>query len=84
MDAVGWIGSVLFAICAFPQALQVYRDGQANGLNWFFLLAWFFGEIFTLAYVLPKADIPLIANYIVNICFLGVILYFKINPRAKK
>jgi uncharacterized protein with PQ loop repeat len=84
MEIVGWIGSVLFAICAFPQALQVYRDGHAKGLNWFFLLAWFFGEIFTMAYVLPKGDIPLISNYVVNIGFLGVILYFKINPRAKK
>ena len=81
MEFFGWTGSILFAVCAFPQALQVYRQGHADGLDWFFLLAWFFGELFTLAYISPKGDIPLISNYIVNICFLCVILRYKISPR---
>lgn len=81
MEIFGWIGSILFAVCGLPQALQSYRDGNSDGLNWFFLLAWFFGEIFTMVYILPKGDIPLISNYVINICFLVVILRYKMVPR---
>ncbi len=81
MEILGWIGSILFTVCALPQTIQVWRKGNADGLDWFFLLAWFFGELFTLAYISPKGDIPLIANYAVNLVFLTVILKFKIWPR---
>ncbi len=84
MEMIGWIGSGLFAVCALPQTLSVYRAGHANGLNWFFLLAWFFGELFTLIYIAPKGDLPLICNYVINMCFLCVIIYFKIHPSDKK
>lgn len=80
MEIFGWIGSALFAVCGLPQALQSYKDKHSNGLNWFFLLAWFFGELFTLAYIYPKADYPLIANYLINLIFLAVILWYKIFP----
>lgn len=82
MELLGWIGAILFAICGLPQALQSYRDKHSRGLNWAFLLAWFFGEIFTLIYVYPKSDIPLLVNYSVNLVFLIVILWYKIFPRA--
>lgn len=77
----GWIGSALFAICGLPQALQSIKDGNSRGLNWFFLLAWFGGEIFTIIYVWPKMDLPLLANYAVNLIFLGIMLKYKIWER---
>ena len=81
MEIVGWIGSFLFSICGIPQAIQSYRDGHTRGLTWGFLAAWLGGEILTLAYVLPKADWPLITNYAVNLFFLGVLLYYKLFER---
>lgn len=78
MEIIGWMGAVLFAICGLPQAIQCYREGHANGLNWFFLLAWFFGEVLTIIYVWPKSDYPLLFNYFLNLLFLIVIIRYKI------
>ena len=78
----GWIGSALFAICGLPQALQSIKDGHSRGLNWFFILAWLGGEIFTIIYVWPKMDIPLLANYLINLIFLGIMLKYKIWERV--
>ncbi len=83
-DFFGWTGSALFAICGLPQAAQSYREKHSDGLNWYFLLAWFFGELFTLLYIWPKSDWPLIANYSVNMVMLCVILYYKINPTGRQ
>ncbi len=79
----GWLGSALFAICGLPQALQSIKDGHSRGLNWFFLLAWLFGEVFTIIYIWPKMDLPLLANYSVNLIFLMIMLKYKIWERAK-
>ena len=84
MELVGWIGAALFAICGLPQALQSLKDGHSKGLNWFFLLAWFGGELLTIVYVFPKMDLPLLANYFVNMVFLVIMLYYKLFPRGKK
>lgn len=84
LENCGWLGSILFAICGLPQAIQCYKDGHSRGLNWFFLLAWLGGEIFTIIYVFPKADYPLLANYFMNLVFLGIMLYYKIWERPEK
>lgn len=81
MEIIGWIGSILFAISGFPQALQCMKEGHSRGLAWGFLLAWLGGEIFTITYIWPKMDIPLLANYLVNLIFLGIMLRYKIWER---
>lgn len=82
LEIVGWIGSFLFAICGLPQAMQSVKDGHSRGMNWGFITAWLGGEILTIAYVLPKMDLPLLANYISNLIFLLVILRYKIWERT--
>jgi len=82
MDAIGWLGSMLFALCGLPQAIESYRKKHSRGLTWMFLLMWLFGEILTFAYVLPKMDYPLLANYVVNFLFLIVIIWFKAFPKG--
>lgn len=84
METLGWIGSVLLGICGVPQMLQSIREKHSNGLNWGFLLCWFFGEICVFFYVLPKADWPLIANYFANVVLLLVIIYYKLFPGDRK
>ena len=66
MEIIGWTGSILFAICGIPQALDSFKRGNSEGLTWAFLLMWFFGEVLTLIYVIPKLDWPLLFNYSCN------------------
>lgn len=81
MELIGWTGSILFAICGIPQAYESFRRGNAYGLTWAFLLMWFFGEVLTLIYVIPKLDYPLLFNYSCNLICLLIILRYKIKPR---
>jgi len=81
MELIGYIGSIMLAICGLPQAIESFKTKSSEGLTWGFLALWFFGEILTFAYVLPKMDLPLLINYSANIIFLLIILYFKINPK---
>ncbi len=81
METIGWIGSIMFAMCALPQAIKSVRDGHSDGLSWGFLMMWLIGEVFTLIYVAPKGHIPLIANYAGNLVLLQIMIYYKIWRR---
>lgn len=78
-EIMGWIGSICLAICGIPQAWQSYKDKHSDGISWGFVLLWAFGEIFALAYVYDKLDLPLLLNYATNILILAVILFYKIK-----
>lgn len=79
-EVVGWLGSILFSLCAVPQAWQCYRQKHADGLSWTFLLMWLTGEILTAVYVWPTQQYPLLANYFFNGLCLLVILRYRIRP----
>ena len=81
MENIGWIGSIMLAICGLPQAIESFKTKSSAGLTWGFLFLWFTGEILTFIYVLPKMDLPLLLNYSANIIFLGIIIYYKIFPK---
>jgi uncharacterized protein with PQ loop repeat len=81
-EILGWLGSICLAICGIPQAWQSYKEKHSGGISWGFILLWTFGEIFALAYVYDKLDLPLLLNYATNILILAVILYYKIKPGA--
>jgi uncharacterized protein with PQ loop repeat len=81
MENIGWIGSLLLALCGLPQAIESFKNKHSNGLTWGFILMWFIGEICTFVYIIPKMDFPLLVNYSANICFLIIIIYFKIYPK---
>jgi len=81
IEMFGWVGGILLAVCAAPQAVLCHKNGHSNGISLSFLLMWFFGEIFLTIYVFPKMHYPLIANYILNIFIAGIILWYKIKPR---
>lgn len=81
-ELLGWVGSILFALCALPQALQSYRQGHSEGLSWAFLAMWGGGEVATLLYVLEKGNLlPLLFNYGLNLVFLAVIIWYRAFPR---
>ena len=83
LSIIGWLGSICLAICGVPQAWTSYKDKHSHGISWAFLLLWAFGEIFALAYVYDKLDLPLLMNYSVNILILSIILYFKLKPQVE-
>jgi uncharacterized protein with PQ loop repeat len=82
-EIMGWLGSICLAICGIPQAWQSYKDKNSDGISWGFVILWAFGEVFALAYVYDKLDLPLLLNYATNILILGVILYYKVKPQNK-
>jgi uncharacterized protein with PQ loop repeat len=82
METIGWIGSILFAVCALPQVIQCVKDGHARGLNPLFLGLWLMGEIFILVYIWPKQDWPLLFNYTLNLVFVVIMIRYKIWERV--
>ena len=81
-EILGWLGSICLGICGIPQAWQSIKDKHSHGISWGFVLLWAFGEVFALAYVYNKLDLPLLLNYATNTLILGVILYYKIKPKT--
>lgn len=77
MEIVGWIGAILFSFCAVPQAYTSWKQKHSDGLSWYFLSMWFFGEVLTLIYVFPTFQWPLIFNYLFNMACLLVILWYR-------
>lgn len=78
-EALGWIGSLMLAFCALPQAVESWKTKSSNGVTWGLLIMWAIGEVFTFIYVWPKSDMPLLVNYSANIAFLSVIIYYKLR-----
>jgi uncharacterized protein with PQ loop repeat len=83
MEIIGWIGSILLAFCGLPQAIESYKTKSSAGITWGMLIMWFWGEIFTIIYILPKFHLPLLFNYTANVIFLSIIIYYKIKPGKK-
>jgi uncharacterized protein with PQ loop repeat len=79
MQTLGWIGSILLAICGLPQAWKSYKEKHSDGISWGFLTLWGLGELFAFVYVLSRLDYPLIFNMSINLLAISVILYYKWN-----
>lgn len=80
-DILAWIGGGMLALCALPQAISCIKTGHSRGLDWSFLLLWFFGELLMILYTFERKDIPLLTNYIVNLVFVIIMLRYKIRER---
>lgn len=83
IEMIGYIASLLFALCGLPLALQSYREKNSDHTPWSFLLMWLAGELLMQVYVLVKhgLDLPLLAQYWANTVFLLVILYYKVRKK---
>jgi uncharacterized protein with PQ loop repeat len=77
MKVIGWLGSIMLATCGAPQAWKSYRTKSSGDISSAFLSLWAAGEIFTLIYVAPTLNYPLIVNYVFNLLFIGVIVKYK-------
>jgi uncharacterized protein with PQ loop repeat len=88
-DIIGWMGSILFAICALPQVIHTFKTKRTDDLNELFLWLWFWGEVFTLCYVLLDDiankiyHVPLYFNYIFNLLMLVYLVFAKYTYNSK-
>jgi uncharacterized protein with PQ loop repeat len=80
MNKIGWIGGILLALCAVPQAWECYTTQSAAGLSWGFLGMWGAGEVCLLIATLPLRQWFLTANYVLNLLALAVIYWYKLAP----
>jgi uncharacterized protein with PQ loop repeat len=86
IEVLGWVGGALLALCGLPQAIKSWKDGHSDGISDSFLWMWFIGEVFLLIYILFKhgLDLPLVANYLINLFFIVIIIKYKYKPRKEE
>ncbi len=88
-EIVGWMGSILFAICALPQVIHTFKTKKVDDLNEFFIWLWFLGEVFTLWYIIidditnQVYHVPLYFNYTFNLIMLFYLIYAKYSYNSK-
>ncbi|WP_372642227.1 PQ-loop domain-containing transporter [Ancylomarina sp.] len=88
-EIIGWMGSILFAICALPQAIHTFKTRKVDDLNELFIWLWFSGEVFTLWYIIIDDitnqiyHIPLYFNYVFNLILLFYLIYAKYSYNSK-
>ena len=81
LEFCGWLGAILFSVCGIPQAYASYKNKNSNGISTSFIIMWFFAEIFTIIYIFPSNQIPLLMNYFVNLIIVLIIAYYKFFPK---
>ena len=83
IEFIGWIGSFLLAFCGIPQLIKgLIEPTTIKKISIWFLLTWFFGELFIMIYTFVYAfKWPLIFNYLINLSTLiGILsIYFLYN-----
>lgn len=82
LETIGWIGSVLLAICGAKEAYLAWKTKDCH-ISWYMLITWGLGEVLTLIPVILHIKSPfLIFNYLINSFFIGMMIYYK--AKAKK
>lgn len=81
MSIIAWVGGVMLAICALPQAWQCYKDRHADGLNHGFLFLWGGGEVLLAIYTFYLGEWALLFNYATNILLIAVMYRYKLWPK---
>lgn len=76
METVAFIGNFLLALCGLPLAIDAIKTKDPK-VPTSFLFVWGLGEVLTLIYVLYLMDIYLIMNYMTNLTFIGIVIYYK-------
>lgn len=85
VEYIGYAASALFAFCGLPQAIKAYRTKSAEDVSMLFLLMWGGAEELMPIYVYATHgfDVPLMANYFLNLVFVCVILRYKVKPKTE-
>ncbi len=84
LELCGWIGSILLAVCAFPEVWTAIKTKKCN-LNVWTIVLWLVGEIFVLipiCILAPKGW--LILNGGANVAITSILVYYKFNGVRRK
>lgn len=85
INAVGWLGSILFALCAVPQVYTTWTTHDVSGLSLVFVLMWFAGELFSAIYLVwddikhNTRHYPIYFNYTLNTACVTYLLFAKLT-----
>lgn len=72
------IGSVLLALCGLPEALRCIKLKRCD-IGYGMLLMWLLGEICLVKFSFNTEQHILLINYLTNILFIGIMIYYKIK-----
>lgn len=83
VSVIGWVGSICFAGCGFPQVYQCWKQGHAKGISAAFLVLWLVGEVcYVTALLMTIGWIWwMMFNYIISLACLLAICRFRFFPR---
>jgi hypothetical protein len=70
------IGSILLALCGFPEAYSAWRRKECN-IGWAMILMWLVGEILLSIFAIQTKQYILLINYFANLTFLGIMIKYK-------
>lgn len=83
-DLLGFLGPGLLAICGIFEVIPSIKRGYC-GSSLPYLLAWFFGEVFALVYIIiTSMDVYLLINYSINSILILVLFYYKTKTPRKE
>jgi hypothetical protein len=81
IELTAWLGNLLLAVCAVPQAWASYKQGHSNGITKEMLWLWGGGTLLALPLQFERGIMQAVMNYNVNLFLISVIVYFKLFPR---
>ena len=82
-EIVGLIGSICFAISAWPQAWLSYKTKSAKGVKWSFILLWLSGSVFSTFYAIYTGQFVLLPNYVSGGLGITIVLVIKMMERNR-
>ncbi len=78
MEIIGYVSGIMLALCGLPEAINCYFRKRCD-IGWGLLLMWLGGEIGLLVYEIPTMAMPRVINYVCNIVFISVMIYYKMK-----
>lgn len=86
IEYIGYMGAVLLAFCALPQAIMSIMQGHSRGMSYVFLWMWLTGEIYLMWFVVATVGVkgPLFFNYFCNTVLVSIITWYRYFPREDR
>lgn len=81
IEIIGWLGGLFYAIFAIPQTIAVIKAGNARSVSLYFLILMWLGALFSLIYVWPTKEIPLMVNFMMSLITSAIMLKYKFFER---
>jgi len=81
-EMFGFMSAACLALCGIPQAYKCFKIGNAKGLSFLFLFAWFLGKIFLILYAIHlDYAIPLLIDASISLTIVITIFKYYYFPR---